>query len=230
MATQVKLDLTAVMELAGTLSDVLPLEILPETDKEELARQMRVRNFKTDEVIYHRDDPADQANVVFKGLVKVMLLNEDGHEALVALHGRGEFFGELALFSDAPRDATVIAVMPTTVLQMTRESCWRVLDRNPRAREWMFKHLSQSIQRLEDKYESIVFLDVPGRLAKYLLEIDRDGQRLPITQEDIAAAVGSTRVTVNKQLADLERRRIIQVERRRVQVLDRPALERETQR
>src|SRR6266487_3376411 len=98
MGTQAKLDLSAVMEMAGTLRDVLPLEILPQADREELARQMRVRNFKADEVIYHRGDPAEHANVVFAGLVKVMLLNDDGHEALVALHARGEFFGELALF------------------------------------------------------------------------------------------------------------------------------------
>jgi len=227
MGTQLKLDLDAVMELAGTLRDVLPLDILPEDDKRELAREMRVRNFSADEVIYHRGDPAQHANVVFAGLVKVMLLNEDGHEALVALHARGEFFGELALFSDAPRDATVIAVLPTTVLQMSRDSCWRVLDRNPKAREWMFRHLSGNIQKLEEKYESMVFLDVPGRLAKYLLEIAIDGQNVPITQDDIAAAVGSTRVTVNKQLADLERRGLVKVERRNVRVLDRPALEKE---
>ncbi len=230
MGTQAKLDLDAVMELAGSLRDVLPLEILPQSDKEELARQMRVRSFKADEVLYHRGDAADQASVVFAGLVKVMLLNDDGHEALVALHGRGEFFGELALFSDAARDATVIAILPTTVLQMSRDSCWRVLDRNAKAREWMFRHLSENIQKLEEKYESIVFLDVPGRLAKYLLEIDRDGQGLPITQDDIAAAVGSTRVTVNKQLADLERRGTVQVERRSIQVLDKAALEKELRR
>ena len=224
------LDLIAVMEMSGTLRDVLPLEILPQEDREDLARQIRVRKFKADEVVYHRGDPAEHAYVVFAGLVKVMLLNDDGHEALVGLHARGEFFGELALFSDAPREATVIAVLPTTVLQLSRESSWRVLDRNPKARDWMFRHLAANIQKLEDKYESVVFLDVPGRLAKYVLEIDRDGQQLPITQDDIAAAIGSTRVTVNKDLADLERRGLIKVERRKVRVLDRPGLEREAHR
>jgi CRP-like cAMP-binding protein len=230
MGAQLRLDLNAIMEMAGTLSDVLPLEILPETDREELARQMRVRNFRSGEVIYHRGDPGDQANVVFSGLVKVMLLNDDGHEALVALHGRGEFFGELALFTEAPRDASVIAILPTTVLQITREAMWRVLDRNPKAREWMFRHLGRTIQRLGDKYESIVFLDVPARLAKYLLELDASAAELPITQDDIAAAIGSTRVTVNKLLGDLERRGAVAVDRRKIAVRDRAALERELQR
>lgn len=230
MGTLLKLDLDAVMTMAGGLKDVLPLEILPQPDREELARQMRVRRFKADEVIYHRDDPAADANVVYEGLVKVMLLNDDGQEALVALHGRGEFFGELALFTDAPRDATVVTVLPTTVLQMSRDACWRVLDRNPKARDWMFAHLTRSIRQLEDKYESIVFLDVPGRLAKYLLELGPNGSHLPITQDDIAAAIGSTRVTVNKLLADLERRGLIAVDRRRIAVKDRALLEGELRR
>lgn len=230
MGTSLKLDFDAVRTMAGGLKDVLPLEILPEVDRDELVRQMRVRRFKADEVIYHRGDPAADANVVYEGLVKVMLLNDDGHEALVALHGRGEFFGELALFTDSARDATVITVLPTTVFQMSREACWRVLDRNPKARDWMFAHLTRSIQQLEEKYESMVFLAVPGRLAKYLLELDRGGASVPMTQDDIAAAIGSTRVTVNKLLADLERRSVIAVDRRKIEVKDRALLERELRR
>lgn len=228
LGTQVPLEFDAVMTMAGTLGDVLPLSILPETDRQELAREMRVRSFSAGEVIYHRGDAALHANVVYSGMVKVMLLNHDGHEALVALHGRGEFFGELALFRDAPRESTVMAAMPTTVLQLQRQACWRVMDRNPRSREWMFRHLSQTIDRLEDKYEGMVFLDVPGRLAKYLLELDALPADVPITQDDIAAGIGSTRFTVNKLLGDLERRSLIAVDRRRIVVRDHAALQRET--
>ncbi len=230
MGTQVALDFDAVMSLAGTLKDVLPLDILPQPDREELARQMRVRKFKADEVIYHRGDPAAHANVVFGGLVKILLLDAEGREALVALHGRGEFFGEAALFTDAPREATAIAVIPTTALQMSRESCWRVLDRNAKAREWMFKHLTGTIQRLENRYEAIIFLDVPGRLACYLLELKAIGGHLPIRQDDLAAAIGSTRVTVNKVLADFERRGMVRVDRRKFEILDAAALEKEMRR
>ncbi len=218
------------MEMAGTLKDVLPIDILSQSDQEELVGEMRVRRFRAGEVVYHSGDAATNAYVVFSGLVKVMLLDALGREALVALHGRGEFFGELALFREAPRANTVSAIIPTTVLQMSRDSCWRVLDRNAEAREYMFRHLSSTIARLEDKYEAMVFLDVAGRLAKYLLELDHVGGDLPITQDDLAAAIGSTRVTVNKALADLERRQIVRVDRRSVDILDAPALARELSR
>jgi CRP/FNR family transcriptional regulator/CRP/FNR family cyclic AMP-dependent transcriptional regulator len=222
--------LDAMMRLAGTLRDVLPLDILPQADKEELAGAMRSRKFAADEVVFHRGDLAAHANVVYSGLVKVMLLDEAGREALVALHGRGEFFGELALFTDAPREATVIAMIPTTTLQLSRDSCWRVLDRNPKARDWMFRHLADTIQQLSARYETIVFMDTPGRLAKYLLELGHVGGELPLTQDDLAAAIGSTRVTVNKLLADFERRGLVRVDRRRFEIADAHKLELELHR
>lgn len=221
------LDLRTIREIAGTLRDVLPLDILDDSDQEELARQMRVRRYRTGEVIYHRGDPSQDAFVVYAGLVKVLLLDEAGHEVLVALLARGEFFGELALFQEAPRESTVVAVIPTTALQLSREACWRVLDRNPKAREFAFRRLSGVIQRLSDKLEGLAFLDVPSRLAKYLLEIDLAGEGPPLTQDDLAAAISSTRVTVNKLLADFERRGLVRVERRKLKVIDRERLQRE---
>ena len=230
MPTQTEIDLKATMEFAGKLRDVLPLDILSQGDKEDFARSMRVRKFKADEVIYHVSDPAKDAHVVYSGLVKVLLTNESGGEALVALHRRGDFFGELALFTDTPRDATVVAIIPTTTLQLSETACRTVLDRNPKAREWMFHHLTETIEHLQTRYETIVFLDVPGRLACYLLELKAISQDLPIRQDDLASAIGSTRETVNKLLSDFERRGLVRVSRRKFEILDAGALELEMRR
>ena len=91
---------------------------------------------------------------------------------------------------------------------------------------FMFERLAETICQLSGMLEGIVFLDAPGRLARYLVELDRlDG--LPLTQDDIASAIGSSRETVNKTLADFEKRGLIKVERRRVHVLDQDGLRRE---
>src|SRR5207237_8598932 len=104
--------------MAGTLADVLPIEILPEVDRRELASHMTLRKFKQDEVIYHQGDPAAHWIVVFQGLVKVLLLDENGRELLISLHSRGEFFGELVICEDkVPRDGTAVCVIPTSVFQ-----------------------------------------------------------------------------------------------------------------
>ena len=216
--------------MGATLGDVLPLEILPEIDRYELATHMAVRKFKQDEIVYHQGDPAGHAFVVFEGLVKNLLLDENGHELLVSLHMRGEFFGELAFFEEkAPRDGTAAAVMPSTVLQIERDGALAVLRRNEDARRFMFAKLTRTIRNLEGKAEDLAFLDVASRLAKYLVECSRMHRAVPLTQDDLAAAVGSTRMTVNKLLADFERRGLIDVARRNVRVLDEPLLLREIQ-
>ena len=214
--------------MGATLGDVLPLEILPELDRAELASHMAARKFRAGEVIYHQGDPAAHAFVVFEGLVKVSLLDENGHELLVSLHMRGEFFGELAFFEDrAPRDGTAASVTPTMVLQIARDGALAVLRRNEEARRFMFERLTRTIRHLEGKAEDLAFLDVASRLAKYLVECSRLGQGIPLTQDDFAAAIGSTRMTVNKLLADFERRGLINVGRRNVRVLSEPLLLRE---
>jgi CRP-like cAMP-binding protein len=221
------LDLEAIMEYADKLRDVLPVDILTREDKEELARRMHIRHFRADEVIYHRGDPAADTHCVYTGLVKVLLINAEGEEALLLLLRRGDFFGELALFRDAPREATVVAVIPTTTLQLSRQSCLDILARNPKAQEWTFHHMTETIQQLENRYESMVFLDVPGRLACYLLELKAISGALPIRQDDLASAIGSTRVTVNKLLSDFEKRGIVKVSRRKFEILDADALQKE---
>lgn len=214
--------------MAGTLRDVLPLEILPEVDRAELANHAALRKFKQDEVIYHQGDPAAHWYIVFEGLVKILLLDENGRELLISLHARGEFFGELVMFEEkVPRDGTAIAVIPTSVLQMGRDGSLAVLRRNEEARKYMFDRLSKNIRKLEGQVEDFAFLDVTSRLAKYLVEVARLGRPLPLTQDDLAAAVGSTRMTVNKLLADFERRGLINVQRRNVRVLDEAMLMRE---
>ena len=216
--------------MARTLGDVLPIEILSESERETLAREMHLRRFKAGEVVYHRGDPGSDAFVVFSGLVKLVLLDEEGHEVIVALRQRGEFFGELALFEQTSRDATAIAVSATSVFQLSRASLAQVLDRNPKARDFAFRELAERIKALSAKYEDHVFLDVPGRLAKYLLELQRVQPDAPITQEDLAAAIGSTRVTVNKLLSDFEKRGLVRVGPRRYEVIDAGRLEAEARR
>ena len=215
-----------ILAIAGTLGDVLPLEVLPDADRLDLGNSMALRKFKADEVVYHQGDPAAHAYVVVDGLVKVLLLDENGRELLVSLHRRGEFFGELALFEQDPRDGTAVCVVATTALQIARDGALRVLGRNEGARRYMFERLTRTIRKLESQVGDLAFLDVASRLAKYLVEVGRAG-KMALTQDDLAAAIGSTRMTVNKLLADFERRGLIEVGRRNIRVLDESSLLRE---
>lgn len=209
----------AVWNMADELRDVLPIFTLTEPERREIVSHMHVRRFDAGEVVYHRGDPAGDIFLVHRGLLKSLLHDEEGHELLVTLLGRGEFFGTLCLFNREDRESTITAIAPATVLQIARADALRVLERNPGAMHFLFGRFAWTIQELTALVEKLVFLDVPRRVAQYLLELERFGH-LGLTQEEIAAAVGTTRESVNKTLADLERRGLIRFERRHLRILD----------
>ena len=195
-------------------------------DRLALAARMRPKHFARDEVVFHRDDEAGQVFLIMAGTVKVSVPDEAGHEVVIALERGGDVFGELALFDDAQRSATVTAVTETSALALGRADFMAVLERNPDAMKRMLGLLAKTVRRSTGHVEDLVFLDLPGRVAKCLLDIaDASGSdSVELTQEDIAGFVGAARVSVNRVLADLEHRKAIRLGRRHIELIDRDRL------
>jgi len=193
---------------------------------------MRSRQFARDEIVFHRDDPAGHVFLIAAGTVKISVPDESGHEVLVALERGGDVFGELALFDDSPRSATATAITETIALALSRSDFIGVLERNPEAMRKMLALLARMIRRSTGHVEDLVFLDLPARVAKCLLDLaDASGtEQVDLTQEDLGAFVGATRVSVNRVLADLERRGAVTVGRRHIGLADRDLLRREIRR
>lgn len=199
-------------------------------DRDTLARRMKVKRYARDEVIFHRDDPAGHLYVIVAGTVKIALPDENGREVVVAIERGGDAFGELALFDDSPRSATVTALADTEVLLLARRDFLDVLERNPPAMSRMLALLAQMVRRSSARVEDLVFLDLPGRVAKCLLDLSEvagERREIELTQEDLASFVGATRVSVNRVLADLEKRGAIGIGRRHITVKDAAALEKD---
>src|SRR5207247_5077693 len=95
--------------------------------RRELVAHLRARGFWRDEVVFHRDDAAGHVYLILSGAVKVSIPDEEGHEIVVAVERDGAVFGELALFDDTPRSATVTALEDTQVVTLAREDFLRVL-------------------------------------------------------------------------------------------------------
>lgn len=194
-----------------------------------VAARMRSRHFGRDEVVFHREDEAGHVFLIVAGTVKVSVPDETGREVVIALERGGDVFGELALFDDAHRSATVTAVTETSALALGRADFMAVLERNPDAMRKMLGLLVKTVRRSTGHVEDLVFLDLPGRVAKTLLDIaDASGSdTVELTQEDLAGFVGAARVSVNRVLADFEHRRAITLGRRHIEIADRDALRRE---
>ena len=146
---------------------------------------------------------------------------------MVALQRGGDVFGELALFDDGPRSATVTAITETHTLTLARQEFIGALERNPDAMRRMLGLLVKTVRRSTGHIEDLVFLDLPGRVAKCLLDLAEasGADQIDLTQEDLAGFVGATRVSVNRVLADLEDRGAIKIGRRNLVLKDRAILQ-----
>ena len=162
--------------------------------------------------------------------MKLGRTSADGRENLLAILGPGQMFGELSLFDPGPRSATVTAVTDATfALALPRGP--PALARGP-ARRWPAGCSPSSPARLRkanDVVADLVFSDVPGRVAKALLDLaDRFGRTADdgvhvhhdLTQEELAQLVGASRETVNKALADFASRGWLRLEPRSVVIMD----------
>jgi CRP/FNR family transcriptional regulator/CRP/FNR family cyclic AMP-dependent transcriptional regulator len=186
------------------------------------------RWFKRGEVIFHKGDPGDTLFVIVQGQVRIVLPAESGEEALLAVLDEGEFFGELALIDEEPRSATCIAAEATETLMLHRDAFARALGAHPGLAIHVLKILSRRLRDADEFVEDAIFLDVPGRLAKKLLQLaetyGRPGPRgtiigLRLTQQELATMVGATRESVNKHLRAYRTRGILDIEHQHIIIL-----------
>lgn len=229
--------------LLGRLRRLPLFSRLSDEELGDLSARIRMRPYRRGEVIFRKDDPGTHLYLVLEGGVKISLPSEFGQEALVAIMRPGDFFGELALFDRSPRSASAVAFDDTRAALLAGEDFLAFLERHPSAVRVVLETLARTIRRLSDRVEHLTFLDVPSRVAKYLLDLSRAAVAEPVpaggrqagpaslelslTQDELAAFVGASRVSVNRVLGDLERRDIVSVRRRRIAIKDPERLERE---
>ncbi len=195
-----------------------------------LTRSLRRRSFHRGEVIFHQGDPGDTLHLIRNGRVKVVLPAETGDEVVLAVLGPGDCFGELALLDGGPRSASVVAMESVETWVLGRQDFLLFFRSNIEAAERLIINLARTIRRTNEDVADLAFLDLPGRLAKKLLELAESyGQQqeggkvieitVPLTQEELASMIGATRPSVNKVLGLYEDQGAIQRRGRRIAIL-----------
>ncbi len=224
------------MEPEQLLQGIPFLAGLSGAEQKSLAASLRRRRFRRHEVLFHKDDPGNSLYILISGSVKVCLRSEDGREVILTLLGPGDYVGELALIDGAPRSADALAIDPTETLMLPREAFLSFLEGNAAACLRLLTALvTQYVRRLTDTVQDAVFLDVPGRLSRVLLQLMRSpdgaaagvGTAITITQADLAAMVGATRESTNKWLGYFERQGWLTRGRGSILVQDPAALEKQ---
>lgn len=187
------------------------------------------------EVLFAEGDPGDRLYLVLEGKIKLGRTSADGRENLLAVLGPGEMFGELSLFDPGPRAATATAVTEARLIGLGHDDLEQWLTGRPEVAQQLLRALARRLRRTNEAMADLVFSDVPGRVAKALLDLaHRFGVRSAeglhvthdLTQEELAQLVGASRETVNKALADFQQRGWIRHEARAVVLLDEERLAR----
>ncbi len=215
-------DLEAVRRapLFATLDDEAAREIMSSMDAFRMERG---------DVLFHEGDQGDRLYVITEGKIKLGCTSTDGRENLLAILGPGEMFGELSLFDPGPRTATATAVAETQLIGLGNDQLRQLLGNHPRIAVTLLAALARRLRRTNENLADLVFTDVPGRVAKALLELSqRFGRPVEegvmvahdLTQEELAQLVGASRETVNKALADFASRGWLRLEARAVLLQD----------
>jgi CRP/FNR family cyclic AMP-dependent transcriptional regulator len=206
---------------------------LDRSELEKFAEVTREKSYPKGSVILFEDDPGDSLFVVRDGRVKVVLIGEDGREVILGVLGVGEYFGELSLIDDRPRSAHVIAMEDSNLLVLRREDFRNRVESSPRVAWSLLTELSRRLRRADDKIGGLVLLDVPGRIARLLLDLAEESGANAIektlTHQTIAQMIGASRETVSRAMKDFQDAGWITVERRRIAIADRAALEQRAQ-
>jgi CRP/FNR family transcriptional regulator, cyclic AMP receptor protein len=181
------------------------------------------------ERLFDEGDDGDRLYVVLEGKIKLTRASADGRENLISLVGPGEMFGELSLFDPRPRTMSASAVTDVRLAALAHDDLRSWLTGHPDVAMHLLKALARRLRRTNEVMSDLVFTDVPGRVAKALLDLaDRFGTRQEeglqvnhdLTQEELAQLVGASRETVNKALADFVARGWIQLHPKSVLLLD----------
>jgi len=179
--------------------------------------------------LFDEGDAGDRLYVVLEGKIKLTRAASDGRENLLSVLGPGEMFGELSLFDPRPRTASAVAITDARLAALAHADLLSWLTGRPDVALHLLRALAQRLRRANDVMADLVFTDVPGRVAKALLDLaDRFGEpqgdglqvHHDLTQEELAQLVGASRETVNKALADFAARGWLQLSAKSVLLLD----------
>lgn len=185
-----------------------------------LIAQMVRREMSRGDTIFREGDEGDSMFVLVRGKVKLARTARDGRENLLALLGVGDMFGELSVFDPGPRLSRAHAVEDSVVYELAKDTLDVWLNDHLDMSHHMLRALAQRIRRTSNTMADLIFSDVPGRVAKAILDLGHRFGRMErghvtvrhgLTQEELAQLVGASRETVNKALADFASRGWIDV-------------------
>jgi CRP/FNR family transcriptional regulator, cyclic AMP receptor protein len=225
-------------ETAALLAHVPVFEALAPEDLEQVAHVAVPRHFEAGQVVFREGDDSDTCYVVSSGHARACRSHSDGRTITLATFGPGDIFGELAMFDDEKRSATVEAVEDVDAVAILGADMRRLLREHPELAVKLVTALGRRLRAANERLARQSFQTVQSRVAQVVSQLvitaraeegreeDHGDVLLTITQAEIAQLAGSSRESASRFLAVLERTGAISQGRGKITVHDPAALER----
>ncbi|WKD58564.1 CRP-like cAMP-activated global transcriptional regulator GlxR [Corynebacterium caspium] len=222
-------DVQEILSRAGIFQGVDPIAV------HNLIRDMQAVRYPRGTTIFDEGEPGDRLFIITSGKVKLARHAADGRENLLTVMGPSDMFGELSIFDPGPRTSSAVCVTDVQAATMDSQMLRDWVGSHPEIAQQLLRVLARRLRRTNSALADLIFTDVPGRVAKTLLQLanrfgSQEGGALRVnhdlTQEEIAQLVGASRETVNKALATFAQRGWIRLEGKSVLILNTESLAR----
>jgi CRP-like cAMP-binding protein len=203
--------------------------LLSDSDQEALRAASRQRVFGSGTVLCLEGEPSTHVFILVSGWVKITTVTRDGQEMLEALRGSGDIVGEIAGQVTGYRTATIRAIGTVRALLVGPAQFEELLDRHASVAQAYRRAMTERQRMAYEVHRSHVLASGPQRLARLLLDLaGHQGEAgmnpvsgsLPLSQEEIASLIGTSRSTVTRALHDWRSRGIIRTDQRQITILD----------
>src|SRR3569833_3154948 len=221
-------------EAVALLRGVGVFETLAEPDLRRIAQLAIPRTFAPGEIVFREGDSSDTCYVIASGHARAVREHPDGRSITLAHFGPGDIFGELAIFDDENRSATLEALDALSTIAILGPDFHRLLDEHGQMAVRLVVALGRRLREANERLARQSFPPVQSRVATVLSDLVEDARKegqgerdvlVTVTQADIAQLAGSSRESASRFLAVLERAGVISQGRGRIVVNDPAALQ-----
>lgn len=199
-----------------TLGRIPLLANLDEDEKRRVLGELRIQRVARRDVVIQREGDGNSLLFLLSGQLQVVNVTEDGRAVGLRLLAPGDFFGEIAVISDCPRTASVVALHPSVVAFLPRATALHLFSHSPSVANKMLRHLAEKIRR-DSEFRALLSIHNASRRVYSLLGILKQTkpgglevvENLP-THQDIAIMLNTSRETVTRSLLALSRQGVVQ--------------------
>jgi CRP-like cAMP-binding protein len=207
---------------------------LSDAEFDSLEHIFVLRSYRKNQVIFLEEDTGSYMYIVIAGKVKITKSTSGGKETLLAIHRSGDFFGEMALLDGKTSPATVSAIEDCKIVSISKSDFNNLLMRNEKIMHQIIQVLCARLRQVWGQIQSLNYSSADSRIRSGILQLAKrhgvpDARGiivdLKITHQELAEMVGTSRETVTRTLARLQKQGMLAIDARRIIVLDAKSLD-----